>query len=715
LSVKNNAFSRYGSASLVVWPIIGKPAMLTISEEELKKKKLVEFELWILCVEGTTIKSLKEELKNQLTVKPLLGLDSKTRKAIQGKEIIVSNNDISSEDLMDIDQTHNLDKFLMYSNKDLLRGLGSEPPHKILDRLKVFPNRTKCFRSISTFDITDEIRNYLSTNKILLFDITQTFKEDSNLIRELNHAISLFKRDSWNDLNFIHVSDLHLSQRNDDFLGVITKNLRTSVVKSAVKVVNSIKSTVKPAVKSITKTFKFIGKKIWDFASGEDSAEKKSNIKDNNLNTDEDGQIVEEEVDQLFENVDDEKDLKDETPLEDRIINPNNEMRRFICLANQLAMQGELDFIVMTGDLVDFCIKADNITSMIDYNYESSNWVRFLDILLNRPLKPKDGFELLGIEELREELLVPIFTVPGNHDYRVGHYSILSLGIYKHLGLKWHEAFNYDERATIAPLMTSKKSLLAYYQYINPFDNYFLKLGKNTFIFLDSGGDALLEFKSLLMAEPALTGFSNLQVDYLKLLEEHIIEPFPKGQTFFFSHAPIINPIIKKSIRKKIQKLMKLTDMQELEAYQESNLKKSGEKDTRSDIHLEYRSGTISQNWVETIGIIQRNKGFALNGHTHKLREFRTERSEFPSMSYTGYGKKVMNPFAIYWDNYTEEHGSQDVKYFEDHLPFHFQTPALGIADAHYGIPAGSYRMIQIQENRIKKIAIDYLGKEVEN
>lgn len=161
-------------------------------------------------------------------------------------------------------------------------------------------------------------------------------------------------------------------------------------------------------------------------------------------------------------------------PLEQRYDNPNNMVRRAIRYANLLASKNDLDFIVMTGDLIDFALRPENVFSIMDLDYEKTNWVHFLDIMLNRVIEPKPGTELTGIEP-NEELLVPFFCIPGNHDYRVTHYSLTSLGIYKKLRLKGYEAWNYsDGNPALAPLLVTKDALQGYYQNVNPYHDFYL-------------------------------------------------------------------------------------------------------------------------------------------------------------------------------------------------------------------------------------------------
>ena len=76
--------------------------------------------------------------------------------------------------------------------------------------------------------------------------------------------------------------------------------------------------------------------------------------------------------------------------------------RRFIRFANLLASSHKLDFLVMTGNLVDFCIRSDYDEDLPPFVYENTNWVRFIDLVLNRAPTPRKGFELIGLEPTEE-------------------------------------------------------------------------------------------------------------------------------------------------------------------------------------------------------------------------------------------------------------------------------------------------------------------------
>jgi hypothetical protein len=87
------------------------------------------------------------------------------------------------------------------------------------------------------------------------------------------------------------------------------------------------------------------------------------------------------------------------------MVNPNDSLRALIRWANALHDRGDLDFILATGDLVDYVFEKGD--RRVDFN----NFAFLHRLLLGRaaPGDP-DGVPA-------EELRVPIYTVLGNHDY----------------------------------------------------------------------------------------------------------------------------------------------------------------------------------------------------------------------------------------------------------------------------------------------------------
>ena len=88
--------------------------------------------------------------------------------------------------------------------------------------------------------------------------------------------------------------------------------------------------------------------------------------------------------------------------------NFNDNFREFIQYANRLHRQGKLDFIMMTGDLVDYCFEDGG------KGYHLNNYVYFENIIRGLTGKPD--------QVQNDELIVPVFTSLGNHDYRVKAY-----------------------------------------------------------------------------------------------------------------------------------------------------------------------------------------------------------------------------------------------------------------------------------------------------
>jgi hypothetical protein len=91
-----------------------------------------------------------------------------------------------------------------------------------------------------------------------------------------------------------------------------------------------------------------------------------------------------------------------------RLINFNKRLRTFIEWANTRADRGELDFVLVLGDLVDFAAQG-----LGDRPTEDSNW-RFAEQMFTGSFQESGR----GNDGLR----VPIFTSTGNHDWRISPY-----------------------------------------------------------------------------------------------------------------------------------------------------------------------------------------------------------------------------------------------------------------------------------------------------
>ena len=93
--------------------------------------------------------------------------------------------------------------------------------------------------------------------------------------------------------------------------------------------------------------------------------------------------------------------------------NFNEKMRKFIKEANGIADKGELDIVLISGDLVDFV----NHGVSDEVNEADNNWQVFIEIVTGGGYEPQR--ENSGIR-------VPIFTSTGNHDWRLHPYDIVN-------------------------------------------------------------------------------------------------------------------------------------------------------------------------------------------------------------------------------------------------------------------------------------------------
>ncbi len=97
-------------------------------------------------------------------------------------------------------------------------------------------------------------------------------------------------------------------------------------------------------------------------------------------------------------------------PLE-RLVQFNDNVRKFISEANKTADKGDLDFVLMGGDLVDF-VNHGLSDEIIE---EDNNWQVFIEILT--------GLYSNG-KSLCNGIKVPVYTTTGNHDWRLHPYDI---------------------------------------------------------------------------------------------------------------------------------------------------------------------------------------------------------------------------------------------------------------------------------------------------
>jgi len=205
-----------------------------------------------------------------------------------------------------------------------------------------------------------------------LYDLVFTDKPSH---RKINYHAVQFIETSGKCLNFIHLTDLHVAQRNDDILAQVLKN--------------------------------------------------------------------------------GEKGMRSRKQITERFINFNDNLRKFIFAANKMAKRGELDFIVITGDIVDFSGLGWNES----INPAENNWKIFLNIVTGQSTETSRHFRLQiddNEEKINPGLKVAIFTTTGNHDWRLHPYGLLPLRLFSRTlqagkngeyGLTEEEAKMYNYKA----------------------------------------------------------------------------------------------------------------------------------------------------------------------------------------------------------------------------------------------------------------------------
>ncbi|MFX1258639.1 MAG: metallophosphoesterase, partial [Promethearchaeota archaeon] len=400
-------------------------------------------------------------------------------------------------------------------------------------------------------------------------------------------------------------------------------------------------------------------------------------------------------------------------PLRKRLINPNNQFRKFIKIMNRKVLENNLDFIALTGDLVDFTVLSrlsKEVRKIGQFEYDDSNWKIFKQIVLNS----KDQKNYRGIIK-GEELLCPIFTIVGNHDYRPYHYDITWAEMYKKIGLNAAEAVALNELLSASPITAIVKTTMAlkgYLSEINPSLDFFLSLGNNNFIFLNTGSDSFKNFKDLIMGHPSVTGLLNKQIIFLENLINHKIKENPN--TFLFLHGPPINTGEKKISIKLFEKKGSRIIKNKVEDFKESILKKLGKitSKARIDGSFNVKYGTVSSNWERLIEFCKDYCILTLAGHTHIQREYRLEDPETKTKVYAALPfslKKIENPAAVFFDDYSEK--LTDAESIESYGPFVVQTPALGLGGYKNPETAGAYREIILENEKLISFKVKYIPR----
>jgi Icc-related predicted phosphoesterase len=533
--------------------------------------------------------------------------------------------------------------------------LDNPSPQEHLIKYRIFGNLETFYRVLIKFKMSKEVKNFLEERNFVMFDLV-LFQNRINY-----HSIIVSKQE-WKNFQIVHATDLHLAERNDRIYKVVKKWTESSVKRSVEDFINTIAKKLK--IKQMIKK----------------QEESISNLK---------------------------------APLRKRLINPNNQFRKFIKLMNKKVFKNELDFIVLTGDLVDYTVLSrfsKKARELNQFKYEESNWKVFKDIIIHSKAQLKSKGKKQG-----KELLCPIFTTVGNHDYRPYHYDLTWADMYKKIGLNAAEALALNELFSASPItaiIKSTSALKGYLSEINPSFDFSLTLGDNNFIFLNSGSDSFKNIRDLVRGHPSVTGLVSKQIKYLENLINHKFKE--RTNTFLFLHGPPINTGQQKISINIFEKKGRRFLKEKIEEFKESLIQKLGhpKSKARLDKSFNVKYGTVSSNWEKIIKFCKDYTTLVLAGHTHMQREFRLEDPETKTRVYDSPPfslKKLENPAAVYYDNYSELYS--DSESIEKHSPFVVQTPALGLGGYKNPETAGAYREIIVKEGKLHSFKVKYINR----
>ncbi len=252
--------------------------------------------------------------------------------------------------------------------------------------------------------------------------------------------------------------------------------------------------------------------------------------------------------------------------------NFNNGFRDMIAYANHLHDIGMIDFILVTGDLVDYQREGEKKSK------KNSNFELFRKLILGQaPTPDRDGVK-------NEELRVPIYVTPGNHDYREIPYDLRAvvkkeiLGIGEKKQVKTFHNLNITEDEAIElqdgeipvrdvndylPILDPKPDTL--WDFYSRRDvcltDYIVPLGPHHLIMMNSRWDRGIpseigfwdaikikmgwlneEERDTLDGNPDQLGFTNYNICWLKGVLEKLRDDGPEGLVIVGLHGQPFNP-----------------------------------------------------------------------------------------------------------------------------------------------------------------------------
>ncbi len=636
------------------YPIILKPNLGQPTLINIRDDKNLVFEAYIIVIPTQSIEEILQFFHLNLYIQPILkdkGNFTERRGELYPLQVLEINK-IKKVDFREQGIINEEDCIIWDIFNTLLQIDNIFGKRSVLYKIQIqIKEKNKIFQ------ILEE-----SNRSLLLFDIVHDVP--NRIENKVNyHAIALFDKD-WSDFKFIHATDFHVARRND-FISKFLKDKAKDRI-----------DRYKKRRKKLSKQENFILTRDFEYRK----------------------EIQEHKLDKL-------RFAK---------YNFNHNLRLLIRFINEHVSKNKLDFVLMTGDLVDYIKIARGNDQYKD------NFHVFFDILLgvNRGL---DKHPYFSDDEYinSQEVLAPIFTIVGNHDYRKGHYSIQVGSIHKIFGLTKKDLRGYYDIKFFnyfLALRSKDKYLRDYFRYFNPNLNYKLKIGNEfNFIFLETGQDSIADMHDLLKGAPSTKGLKDYQIDllraYIKLSRERII---------IVMHTPPISPNFGALTRYRLKRQFKLKrKVQWYDFYEHSLEKYTGNGRIDQILNLKYQ--TIMYNWAAFLKIctgsdkiIRRKVDLILCGHTHTIKEFRLkEARETETISMGFYFTKipVIVPCEVYTSRYREIFKTfknpMDLQiWFDVNKPFIFQTQAIGPLSLKFKFKPPGFRYINIKNNQIMRLPI---------
>ncbi len=255
--------------------------------------------------------------------------------------------------------------------------------------------------------------------------------------------------------------------------------------------------------------------------------------------------------------------------------NYNDAFRELIKYANHLHSIGMLDFLLLTGDIVDFDFDSYN---QYEHTPAVGNWAFFEELICGRA--PSSDVN-------NEELRVPFFLTLGNHDYRINPHELIfdidlqwplpnqyGVPIYSDMNLTKDEAIAVQEgkvpwlsqEAGLKTLAIDSENQRHSYDYfyqhimnIGYASSYVVRLGAHRLVMLDTkwdlgipdgfwdalgtwlaGGESR---EDMMQAKTGSPNSKGLETDDLGLVKTAIEEAGSQGLVIIGMHAPPFNSV----------------------------------------------------------------------------------------------------------------------------------------------------------------------------